>query len=41
VEELGERGSEPSVPLLLRRFEREDDEFVRRAILRALDRLEQ
>jgi HEAT repeat protein len=40
VEVLAERGYERVVPALLRRLEEERDEFVREAILRALERLE-
>ncbi len=37
---LGERGVTKAVPSILRRLEIEQDDFVRNAILRALDRLE-
>jgi HEAT repeat protein len=40
VEMFAERGYERAVPALLRRLEEERDEFVRDAILRALERLE-
>jgi hypothetical protein len=37
---LAERGVRRAVPALLRRLEDERDEFVREALLRALERLE-
>ena len=37
---LGERGVQKAIPALLRRLEDERDEFVREAMLRALERLE-
>ena len=40
VEALAERGAARALPTILRRLELEQDEFVREAILRALQRLE-
>jgi HEAT repeat protein len=40
VEALAERGAARALPAILRRLELEQDEFVREAILRALQRLE-
>jgi HEAT repeat protein len=40
IQVLAERGVSKAVPPILRRLETEQDDFVRDAILRALDRLE-
>ncbi len=40
IQTLGERGVAKAVPAILRRLETEQDEFVRGAILRSLERLE-
>jgi HEAT repeat protein len=40
IQTLADRGSERAVPAILRRLEKEQDDFVRDTILRALERLE-
>ncbi len=40
IQTLADRGSERAVPAILRRLEKEQDDFVRNTILRALERLE-
>jgi HEAT repeat protein len=40
IQVLADRGVSKAVPPILRRLETEQDDFVRDAILRALDRLE-